>query len=272
MIEILDSRDFAHVEDAWCVDAGLANTHTYPAAGLVASAATGSGVIFTADAAVFASGDVGKILRVGGGKAVITAFTDTTHVVGTLTRDITNLLPEDDSDVPLPVLEGEWTLDATITTVTGLWHLEGETVKVLADGSVLPDKVVTNGEIALGTEATSVIVGLGYRCIAQTLPPTAGDTIIEGKRKRVVGFKARIFDTRGLKSGNSLSRLYAMKERTDEAYAEPTRLQTGMKKILVDANYNREAQTYFVQEDPLPATILGFVMDLDIGDVDQRGR
>lgn len=272
MIEQVSRRDFKHVEDAWCVDAGLSVIHTYPAAGLSASAASGSGVIFTADAAVFASGDVGKILRTGGGKAVITSFTDTTHVVGTLMRDITDLIPEDELDRPLPAIEGEWTLDTPTSVVTGLWHLEGETVKVLADGNVLPDKVVANGSIALGVDATSIIVGLGYKCIGQTLPPTAGETIIEGKRKRVVGMTARVYDTRGMKFGTKLTQLYAFKERTDEAYAEPTRLQAGMRPITVQGAYDREAQVYFVQEDPLPATLLGFVMDLDVGDVDRRGR
>jgi len=45
-----------------------------------------TGVIFTAAAAVFASGDVGKLIDsvAGDGVALITAFTDTSHVVATI--------------------------------------------------------------------------------------------------------------------------------------------------------------------------------------------
>lgn len=272
LLEQFARREFANVEDAWCVDAGLTNTPTYPAATLTAAAATGTGVLFTASSTIFSSGDVGKVIRVGGGKAIITAFTDTTHVTADIMRAITSILPEDDAMTPLPAAEGEWTMDAGVDSVTGLWHLEGQTVKVLADGNVLPDKVVSGGAINLGVEATRIIVGLGYKCVGQTLPPTAGDTIIEGKKKRIVGMKARVFDTRGLKFGSKLTDLFPFKERTDEPYGEATRLQQGVQPILVRANYNREGQVYFVQEDPLPATLLGFITDLDIGDVSQGNK
>lgn len=273
MLESFVRRDFVNVEDAWCVDAGLRNTYTYPAAGLTASAATGTGVTFTASAAVFSAGDVGKVLRVGGGKAIITAYTDTTHIVGTIMQDITKVLPEVQGDqIPLPALSGEWTLDANITAVTGLWHLEGQTVKILADGNVLPDQVVTNGSVTFSSPATRIIIGLGFRCIAKTLPPTINGTVVEGKVKRNIGVKARLADSRGLKVGSALSdsKLYPMKERTDEAYAEPTRLQSGIRELLVEDSFNYEAQLYYVQDYPLPATILSLITDTAVGNVSGR--
>lgn len=267
MIEKVARRDFVEVEDAWCVDAGLTNTPTYPAATLTAAAATGNGVIFTASAAVFASGDVGKVIRGGGCKAVIAGFTDTTHVTANIITDFTDVLPEDDSNTPLPVLEGDWTMDEPVTTVSGLWHLEGETVKVLADGNVLDDKVVSNGAITLDTAATRIIVGLGYTCLAKTLPPTTTDDVIESKKKRIVGIKARVYQTRGLRVGAKVGKMYEFKERTDERYGEPTRMQEGVKPIIIEADYNREGQVFYQQTHPLPATILGFIKEIDIGDV-----
>lgn len=270
-IEVSVRREFSKVEDAWCVDCGVASTHTYPAAGISASAATGSGVTFTATASVFASGDVGKVLRMGGGKVIITGYTSGTVVTGTIMQDITEVMPESDPAIPLPVLEGEWTLDEPISAVTGLWHLEGETVKVVVDGNVLPDQVVEGGSVELGTPGTKITIGLAYTCIAQTLPPTASDGTIEGRKKRHVGVKARLFNSRALKVGAKLTKLYPLKERTDEAYAEPTRLQTGVRGYSIEDSFNTEGQIYYVQEDPLPATILGFVTDTVLGDVSQRG-
>lgn len=275
MIEKVVRRDFVEVEDAWCVDCGLYLGATYPSAGLSASAsAAGTGIVFTATSAVFSSGDVGKVLRVGGGKAIITAFTDSTHVTGTLMRPITAVLPEDPDETPLAALEGEWTLDSPVTSVGGLWHLEGETLKVLADGNVLSDATVTNGTITLATAATRVIAGLGFRCVAQTLPPTVQQAVVEHKTKRTLKVYIRLHDSRGLSLGtrDEAAYLYEMAERTDEAYGEPTRLQNGMFEKLLSGSFDREGQFYIVQENPLPATVLGYVSEVDIGDVDRRGN
>ena len=46
-----------------------------------------------------------------------------------------------------------------LTTVTGLDHLEGETVCVLADG-IKGEYIVNTGSITLDTPADTVIVGL----------------------------------------------------------------------------------------------------------------
>lgn len=51
---------------------------------------------------------------------------------------------------------------ASTTTITGLNHLEGETVKVVADGAVQSDKVVSGGSIMLDVAASKVHMGLSY--------------------------------------------------------------------------------------------------------------
>jgi hypothetical protein len=55
-------------------------------------------------------------------------------------------------------------------TVTGLGHLEGETVKVKADGSIMLDRVVVGGEITMERVADDVEVGLAYNPIVRTMP------------------------------------------------------------------------------------------------------
>lgn len=267
MIEQQARRDFVNVEDAWCVDCGLSNTFTYPAATLTAGAATGTGVTFTASAAVFASGDVGSMIRGGGGQAVITGFTDATHVTADIIRDISTVLPEDSDNTPLPMLEGDWTMDEPITVVSGLWHLEGQTVQILADGNVATEQVVTNGQITLQTAATRVIVGLGYTCLMTTLPPTTTDAVVENKLKRIIGIAARVYQSRGLEVSGAARKWHAFKERTTEKYGEATRLQEGMKPIYIEDSFNREGQISYRQRYPLPSTILGFVSEVDVGSV-----
>ena len=59
---------------------------------------------------------------------------------------------------------------APTTTISNLWHLEGETVAIYADGSVETPQVVENGAIALPVAASTVSIGLGYTARAMTLP------------------------------------------------------------------------------------------------------
>jgi hypothetical protein len=49
-----------------------------------------------------------------------------------------------------------------VSTVSGLDHLEGQTVHILANGATHPVKVVTAGVVTLDRASTNVKVGLGY--------------------------------------------------------------------------------------------------------------
>jgi hypothetical protein len=71
------------------------------------------------------------------------------------------------------------------TVISGLDHLEGETVQVLADGAVKPDAVVLNGLINLDTEATQVSVGLKYTSDLETMRIEAGSADGSAQSKRV---------------------------------------------------------------------------------------
>ena len=266
LIEKQSSRSYANVEDAWFVDSGLSLDHTYPEAQLTPTLASGLGVSFTADDSVFASGDVGKIIRAGGGKARITAFVSSTEVTVDILRDITDVIAQDPDNTPLPAAQGEWTMDAEVTSVGGLGHLEGQMLTGLADGNVVRDLVVAGGSVTLPFPASSVILGLGYIAYIRTLPPTVEGAIIEGKRQRHVGVALHVTESRGVEVGTSLDRMYPMKDRTIEVAGEPTALQDKTEYLLVEDFFEEDKQTYFRQANPLPATILSAVFDTEVGD------
>ena len=272
--ERMASREFVDVEEVWCLDCALTVPYTYPEATIQVSAAgtEGGTVTITADGAVFDSGDVDSILRVGGGKFRISVYNDSQTVTAVCLRPISVVLPEDSDEMPLPSSAGEWSLDAPVSTISGLWHLEGEAVSALVDGNVVRNLTVSGGEVTLPSAGTAIVIGLPYTCRAKTLPNSSPQDIIEDNRKRVIGTAVRINDTRGLKVGASLDSLYPMKERTNELIGEPTRLQNGIKYVTIEASFDEEGQTYYVQEDPLPASILGFVEHVDVGDSDDTRR
>lgn len=266
-IERMANREFEYgAEDAWCVDCGIRSTLPTPAAGLIASASSGS-VTFTADAAVFDSGDVGKVLRMGGGIATITSFVSATQLVGTITRDIRKTLPNDPDETPLPAVSGDWSLTSPATVFSGLDHLEGQTVSILADGGVVAPQEVVDGAITLATAATKVTVGLGFTAQLQTLRLDIGDPTIQGKRKKLNALTARCAETRGLNIGSTFDTLRPNKELTRSTQLnEPIELLTGDTRMILDPNWTTEGQMCFEITDPLPATILGVIAEISVGD------
>lgn len=262
-LEQIATREITVVEDVICSDAALVLPATYPNTTLILSG-TSETITITAGSATFTEDSVGDIIRAGGGKIEITAYTSTTVVTGYVLREVTEVIPE--TTTPKTFLAGEWTLDTPVNSVEGLWHLEGKTVKVLADGSVNADAVVTGGAIDLDAPATRVVVGLGYTCTVEALPPVAPNAIIEGRRKDVVGVAVRLHESRGLAYGRSLAELEEMVDRQFEPYGEPTELQTGVVVLPTDGNWDYDATMFYRQSYPLPATILGLVLDLEVGD------
>lgn len=259
-------REVEFSEDAFNVDCGLELPALYPNAVLSLSAPTGDDILLTADMGVFAAGDIGKVLRAGGGKIYITQFLSSIQLRGRVARAVTDIVPEDPDNTVLNQAPGTWSLDQPVTNISGLWHLEGEEVAILADGNVVEHKIVENGSITLDDSASRVVVGIKYRPIAQTLPPVVSDAVIEARRKRIVGVAVRVSDTRGLSTGARLDHLYDMKERTNESYGEPVELFDGVRVQMIEPEWDVNGQTYFVQDNPLPATLLGIVYDLEVGD------
>lgn len=265
-IERAAIREFSNIEDAFCVDCGLTYPQTFPGLSLNASAATGDEVSFTTSLDYFVPGDVGKIIRMGGGKALITQYISGSEVIGQVVRPISDVVSEDPNRTVLEQAAGTWTIDAPQSVVSGLWHLEGEKVSILADGSALPQETVVNGQIILDNPATKIIVGIPYSCIARSLSPVVSDTVIESRRKRIVGVATRTNDTVGLYTGVSLDNLYPAKQRTDELWGEPTDLFSGIAYQLITPIWDESGQSYFVQDLPMPATLLGIVFDIEVGD------
>jgi len=94
-------------------------------------------------------------------------------------------------------------------TVTGLSHLEGETVGVLADGAQHPDCVVSSGGITLNREASKITVGLQYNSDGQTLRDNGGSAngTAQGKTQRTHRVTFRLYEALGLLAGPTFDEL-----------------------------------------------------------------
>ena len=148
------------------------------------------------------------------------------------------------------------------TSITGLNHLEGVTVTILADGAAHADKTVSNGAITLDRSATKVHVGYGYTSTLETLRMEAGaeDGIAQGKIKRIHGVTARFFQTVGAELGPDTSNLDRLPFRDSSmAMDEAVPLFSGDKEISFPSGYDNDAKIVIRQTQPLPMTILAIM-------------
>lgn len=280
--ERMDSRIWQTVEDSFCVDAGLEYPQSYPNASLSASSSTGT-TTFTASSSIFSSGNIGDVLRIGGGIATITGYTSGTIVTGTLTQPITDVAYNDPLDTPLPQSAGTWSLSTPTSTVSGLNHLNGLTVAILADGSVVPNQVVTNNSVTLPYPASSIVVGLPFTAQVQTMfldHPDGGNTI-QDRRKIIDAVGLRVEATRGIQIGSdqpdqsaqqnfaqtTWTDMIEVKERTNSVFAgNAIPLFTGDYYLTTNSSWTPYGQVAIQQTYPLPATILGLVAYYNVGD------
>lgn len=242
-------------------------------AGLTPAAVTGSGITFTASASIFSSGDVGnQIWR----KSVTGAETGRAEIVGYTsgTQVTVDILEDFDSTDAIPA--GEWYL--TASTLTGLDHLEGKEVVIIADGGQHPARTVSSGSITLEREVSVAHVGLGYSGYIQTNSIEGGGTngTAQTKRKSVHSVGVRVLNSMFGKVGTNYYKLEQINERTAAMRMDrPPLPYTGDKKISIinrgldayDGGWTREANVIIAQNQPFPMNVQLLIPYMDVSNV-----
>lgn len=85
------------------------------------------------------------------------------------------------------------------TVWSGLDHLEGQIVSILADNMVHADKIVSSGSVTLDSAASAVSIGLSYTHEVQPLPPNTTGHAGGGRKVRLVEGTFRLKDTQALR-------------------------------------------------------------------------
>jgi len=145
------------------------------------------------------------------------------------------------------------------TTISGLDHLEGETVSVLADGSTHPNKVVSSGGITLDRSSTKVKVGLPYVSLLQTMRIDAGanNGTSQSKTKRIYEITARLYESIGIEIGPDLNNMERIPFRSSANLMDSgINVFTGDKEIEFRGNYETDGFIFVRQNQPLPLTVL----------------
>ena len=151
------------------------------------------------------------------------------------------------------------TVDQVVETISGLTHLEGQTVSVLADGATHPTKTVSSGAISLDRAAKKVKVGLSYTSVLQTMRIDAGSQngTSQGKTKRIYEVTVRLFETVGVEIGPDLNNLERIPFRSSaNPMDQGISPFTGDKEVEFRGNYETDGFIFVRQTQPLPLTIL----------------
>jgi hypothetical protein len=157
---------------------------------------------------------------------------------------------------------------AAADTISGLDHLEGETVSILADGAVHPQRVVTGGSITLDIEASVVHVGLPITADLQTLPAAMqlqDGSAGQGRFKNVNKVWLRVYRASGIFVGPSADELVEAKQRTTEPYGTPPALKSDEIALTLTPTWGASGQVFVRQADPLPLTVVSVTAEVAIG-------
>lgn len=198
---------------------------------------------------------------------------------GQAVRFIERLMPRDQGTVPANQFFVDCGLTyngAPATVISGLGYLAGQTVAILADGNVIPQKVVSAaGTITLQIAASVVTVGLPYVSDVETLDIESPDNkgTLQGRRVTISRATLRFWNSRGgylgpaapVDQGTGGMFPVIMRERSDGLFT-PISLKTADYLQDIDGGYDFGARLFFRQVDPLPFTITGIVAQLVAGE------
>lgn len=148
-------------------------------------------------------------------------------------------------------------------TVTGLSHLEGETVVALVDGAFHEDMTVVSGQVTLDYPGARVLVGLPYMSLAELMRMVGGGT--HGTDASRIARVPRV----GCRVENSVDCEFAVgpvqqgrwqklsfRDNVDWLMSTPPPLFSGDKEEAIDGGWERGRTIRFRTNSPYPLTML----------------
>jgi len=157
------------------------------------------------------------------------------------------------------------------SVITGLAHLEGRRVVILADGVAEVPKVVTGGKITLQSPASVVVVGLPYESVLQPMKQEINldDGTAQGRRFKLNGVTVRLIDSQGgevsANPADPTLRWEPIRKRdiTIPLEAAPP-LFTGERDIILESRHEGAVNLTVRTSEPLPLNLTALIMKYDV--------
>lgn len=154
-----------------------------------------------------------------------------------------------------------FTISSPTNVVTGLDHLEGETVTVYADESLLGDETVTNGQITIDRNAEETLeVGINFTPRVKDLPAAQAfqnEATLMGRKTNISEVSLRLKDTVSISvDGKPVNfRSFGPSGGGSPLNQKPVKF-TGVKRLLGFSGWNEDAQIEITQPIPGPMQVL----------------
>lgn len=146
-------------------------------------------------------------------------------------------------------------------TLSGLDHLEDETVAICGDGAAVNDELVVSGAVTLDTASGEVHAGLPYDSILQTMRIESGGQLgtAQTKSKHIAEVYVRFWNSVGCNVGTPDNQDAISFRNTGDSTDEAIPLFTGDKRIPFPGDWDSDAYIYITQDQPLPLNILAII-------------
>lgn len=197
-------------------------------------------------------------------------------IEGTDVRYIEQMQPQDwgtDSNNCWFVDSGLSYSGVATSTITGLDHLEGETLQAFYNGTEFENVTVSGGNVTLSESVTAATIGLPYTSTFLTFPIE-----MQTQRGFSVGYKKKVYEIAGC-FYRTMNGQYGLKEQ----FTEPTMYDimfdewpdttngsedpyTGQIRLEVDGGWSDEVQIKFLQEEPYPFNITAVQTKIEISE------
>lgn len=269
-VERMQTRDFTDIQDSFFVDSGLTLDNPVDISGFTNANPV---VITTATAHGLTNGDTVDIsgIKVSDssttrGWAYDTDLEGSGYTVANVTST-TFELQNNGSNVngtAFKTYHSGGKMREAVTSISGLWHLEGQAVVALGNGYVERNLTVSNGGITLQNKASRAHVGLPYTSEMQTLRIDGGNVTdsIQGKNKKISRLSIRFERSLGGWYGPDLDHMREIKYGLPAQYGQPPDWITGDKDLTMSPSWNKDGQIVVQQRDPLPMTLLALIPEV----------
>jgi hypothetical protein len=151
------------------------------------------------------------------------------------------------------------------TTFSGLDHLDGQMVSILADGIVYPQQVVAAGSVTISEPAQVVHVGLPYISDFETLDLASQRADVRDKKKAINAVSLIVDQSSGFMVGPDVDNLQPVTQRQNENYGAATDLITGLIDESIACGWDKKGRIFVRQSNPLPLSILAVIPQTEVG-------
>ncbi len=156
------------------------------------------------------------------------------------------------------------------TLWSGLSHLEGQDVYVVADGVFIGTKKVVGGQVTLDSPASAVQIGLSFKHEVEPLPPSAVGDGPMIRKLRMIESVFRVEETQGLRLdvGRGLEDVSLKQIGEDEILdAPPPKVSGDIRVRALGWKHDLSDPLWRIEQDlPLSFTLLSVATELKIND------